>query len=188
MESSASHYPLIHIGSGEDRRNTSANLSRVKPHSSLDGGPTHMKPPPVDPSSRGSRTNEKNNFDFSDEMRCRNFCNTGKIKMVLSRKEGGRRKKKKKEVETLGNSIGNVTSASLGRTRHGHTEEYGFLGWTSKLFAIRRDESPSVTLLQSRQCKNSQIKMQKKGYEPGIDSSSLDDGPRQPYLARLASS
>jgi hypothetical protein len=53
-------------------------------------------------------------------------------------------KEEKKEVETLGSSIGNVTSASLGRTRHGHTEEYGFLGCTSKLFAIRRDESHSL--------------------------------------------
>lgn len=93
---------------------------------------------------------------------------------VEQKKEGEKRRWR------LCNSIGNVTSASMGRTRHGHTEEeYGSLGWTSKLFAIRRDELPFCNFA----CvKIARLKC-KKGYELGIDSSSLDTGPQQPYLA-----
>ena len=77
---------------------------------------------------------------------------------VEQKKEGGEKKRRWR----LGNSIGNVTSASMGRTRHGHTEEYGFLGWTSKLFAIRRDESHPLPCCNFACVKIARLKCKKR--------------------------
>lgn len=167
--------------------NTSANLSKVKPHSSLYGGPPHMKPSPVDRSSRWFWRLERTiwiSSDCSEMMKCRNFCNTGK--MVVSRRE--------KEVETW--QLNWECHISI----HGPHETWSLWGirfLSSKLFAIRRDESHSVLYCNFACVKIARLKYKKvtsraltaQAWTMDLDSLTLPpaDGKKARYLKKFNS-